>query len=67
MIPYWDIQGYCKSYTQSKIKKYQRNSSIFTQWIKPRLPYDYHLIIIELGEEFEGQFECLGENTTMLS
>ena len=25
--------------------------------------YDYHLIIKELAEEFEGEFECLGENT----
>ena len=25
--------------------------------------YDYHLIIKELVKEFEGQFECLGENT----
>ena len=25
--------------------------------------YDYHFIIEELAEEFEGQFECLGENT----
>ena len=25
--------------------------------------YDYHLIIRELAEEFEGPFECLGENT----
>ena len=25
--------------------------------------YDYHLIIKELTEEFEGQFTCLGENT----
>ena len=24
--------------------------------------YDYHFIIKELGEEFEGEFECLGEN-----
>ena len=24
--------------------------------------YDYHFIIIVLAEEFEGQFECLGEN-----
>ena len=24
--------------------------------------YDYHFIIKELAEEFEGQFECLGEN-----
>ena len=23
---------------------------------------DYHFIIKELGHEFEGQFECLGEN-----
>ena len=25
--------------------------------------YDYHFIIKELAEAFEGQFECLGENT----
>ena len=25
--------------------------------------YDYHFIIKELTNEFEGQFECLGENT----
>ena len=25
--------------------------------------YDYHFIIKELSNEFEGQFECLGENT----
>ena len=25
--------------------------------------YDYHFIINELAKEFEGQFECLGENT----
>ena len=25
--------------------------------------YDYHFIIKQLAEEFEGQFECLGENT----
>ena len=25
--------------------------------------YDYHFIIKKLTNEFEGQFECLGENT----
>ena len=25
--------------------------------------YDYHFIIIELAEEFKGEFECLRENT----
>ena len=25
--------------------------------------YDYHFIITELVKEFEGNFECLGENT----
>ena len=25
--------------------------------------YDYHFIIKELGKEFEGEFECFGENT----
>ena len=24
--------------------------------------YDYHFIMKELAEEFEGEFECLGEN-----
>ena len=24
--------------------------------------YDYHFIVKELANEFEGQFECLGEN-----
>ena len=28
-----------------------------------RSTYDYHFIIKELAEKFEGQFECLGENT----
>ena len=27
--------------------------------------YDYYLIIKELVKEFEGNFECLGENTEM--
>ena len=26
-------------------------------------PYDYHFIIKELAEEFEGEFECLGKHT----
>ena len=25
--------------------------------------YDYHFIIKQLAKEFEGQFECLGENS----
>ena len=25
--------------------------------------YDYHFIIKQLAKEFEGKFECLGENT----
>ena len=25
--------------------------------------YDYHLMIKELANEFDGKFECLGENT----
>ena len=25
--------------------------------------YDYHFIINQLGKEFKGQLECLGENT----
>ena len=30
-----------------------------------RSTYDYYLIIKELVKEFEGNFECLGENTEM--
>ena len=29
--------------------------------------YDHHFIIKKLAEEFEGQFECLGENTEKCS
>ena len=25
--------------------------------------YDYHFIVKELTKEFEGEFNCLGENT----
>ena len=25
--------------------------------------YDYHFLIKELANEFEGKFDCLGENT----
>ena len=25
--------------------------------------YDYHFVIKKLSKEFEGEFECLGENT----
>ena len=28
-----------------------------------RSNYDYHFIIKELAREFEGEFNCLGENT----
>ena len=28
-----------------------------------RSTYDYHFIIKHLAEEFEGEFECLGQNT----
>ena len=41
----------CK--TPKKIRAVFHNSST----------YDYHFIIKELAEEFEGQFKCLGENT----
>ena len=32
--------------------------------IHNRSTYDDHFIIKQLAEEFEGQFECLGENKT---
>ena len=27
------------------------------------IQHDYHFIIKQLAEEFEGEFECLGEDT----
>ena len=53
------------SYKQSKWSYKQTNSSkhaisvIFIIWSN----YDYHFIIKELAEEFEGQVTCLGEHT----
>ena len=32
---------------------------VFHNWLN----YDYHCIIKELANEFQGKFECLGENT----
>ena len=40
--------------------KISRNILFFK---KNRSKYDYHFIIKGLPKEFEGQFECLGENT----
>ena len=39
--------------TQKEIPVVLRNGS----------SYDYHFLIKELAEKFEGEFECLGENT----
>ena len=35
----------------------------FRQFFVTGSNYDYHFIIQELANKFEGQFECLGENT----
>lgn len=44
---------------QSKIQKHNEIPVVLHNWLN----YDYHLIIKKLAEEFEGQFECCGENT----
>ena len=40
-------------------KNKNKNTVVFHS----RSNYDCHLIMEELAQEFEGQFECLGENT----
>ena len=44
---------------QFKIQNTNRNPAVFYNGSKCH----YHFINKELAKEFEGQFECLGENT----
>ena len=41
------------------MKHQKKNSGVFPNGSR----FDCHFIIKELAEEFEGQFECLGQNT----
>ena len=57
MILYRKIQRCCSQWLQLKIQKeipivFHNGST-----------YDYHFIIKEITKEFDGNFECLGENT----
>ena len=45
--------------TDDDNKKYQKSLQLSNNGST----YNYHFIIKELVEEFEGQFECLGQNT----
>ena len=44
---------------QFKIQHTKKNPVVFHNGST----YDYHFIIKQLAKEFDGQFECLGENT----
>ena len=64
-----------KNITKSKIIVITLENIIYQKNIKYKIPkeipvvfhngstYDYHFIIKELAEEFDRQFQCLGENT----
>ena len=66
---YWKVRDYC--YYSGKYKGAAHNICKLKHEIPKEIPivfhngssYDYHFIIRELRREFEGGFECLGENT----
>ena len=67
-INYWKVRDHCNyagkyrvaahSICNLKFKVPNQISVVF----RNSSNYDYHFIIKELANEFEGQFECLGEN-----
>ena len=59
MSLYWKIYRFCSWYLQLRYKIPKEIPVVFHNGST----YDYHFIIKELTEEFEGEFECLGENT----
>ena len=58
LLLYRKIQGRSAQYLQLKFKVHDENPVVFYNGSS----YDYHFIIKELANEFQGQFECLGEN-----
>ena len=66
---YFEVKDHC-SYT-GKYRGAAHNICNLRYKILKEIPvvfhngytYDYHFIMKELGEKFEGKFECLGENT----
>ena len=58
MSLYWKIQRRCSQLCNLKCRTSKEIPVVFHNGST----YDYNSIIKELAEEFEGQFECLGEN-----
>ena len=56
---HWKIQRSCSQYLQFKIKTPKEISVVFHNGST----YDYHFIVKQPAKEFDGRFECLGENT----
>ena len=59
MSLYWKYGGVAHDICNSKYKIPKDIPVVFHNVST----YDYHFIMKELAEEFEGEFECLGENT----
>ena len=66
---YYKVKDYC--YYTGKYKGAAHNNCNLKYKVQKEIPivfhngstYDYHFIIKELAKEFDGNFECLGENT----
>ena len=66
---YYKVKDYC--YYTGKYKGAAHNNCNIKYEVQKEIPivfhngstYDYHFIIKELAKEFDGNFECLSENT----
>ena len=66
---YYKVKDYC--YYTGKYKGAAHNNCSLKYKVQKEVPivfhkcstYDYHFIIKKLAKEFDGNFECLGENT----
>ena len=68
-INYWKVRDHC--HHKCKYRGAARSICNLKFNVSNGIPvvfhngsnYDYHFIMKELVKEFEGEFECLGENT----
>ena len=68
-INYWKVRNHCRN--AGKYRGATHNICTLKFSVPNKIPvvflnssnYDYHFTIKELSNEFERQFECLGENT----
>ena len=66
---YYKVKDYC--YYTGKYKGVAHSNCDLKYKVQKEIPivfhnsstYDYHFIVKELAKEFDGNFECLGENT----